>query len=896
MVRRIRHRTNRGTANRYDGRLDYELPSPWDVNNIVNYTSGQDILATLSDTATSVPLKIENQGSPGEGRNDDDDGNPYDILFWEVDSTADFGFAQEIYVFREPATGGSGVIENIPIVPGSSIKAVTIIIEDFNSVPVEQGVASPLPIAATEGDDFSVYSTPNDDVLFGLEGGDNLFGGAGNDWINGGSDADRLIGLSGDDQLYGESQNDSLQGFTGKDALYGGSGNDVLFGGSEDDSLYGGSGDDVLDGDEGSDRLEGETGNDTYYITADTTDTIVEQADQGIDTVRSAFSYTLPANVEWLILTGPDAVTGIGNELDNVIVEDQIDSSGSLPPLNNTILAGSGNDLVRAGGGQDTVNGEAGNDRLAGWYGTDTLTGGTGADEFIFATNFSSYSPGTDGVDVITDFNQAEGDKLVIPLSVFNTASSLSEGLLPAANFRVGASATSASQHFIYNPATGEFFHDFDGLGGFGQSKIAQLATGLALTSSDIKLVGGFTLPTISASIATPIAGQTLTGTNGNDRQIGGEGNDTINGLAGDDQASGQEGNDTINGGEGQDFLNGDSGNDVVSGEAGDDVLHGEAGDDTLNGGSSNDTLSGGKGNDSLAGGLGIDRFNFYSPATGGIDQISDFNAAEDQIGLYVGENLDTAFADAGFALNTAITADQFRIGAAAADSSDRIIYNNVTGALLFDGDGTGATAAVQIATLAAGLSLTANNLIAFDETNAKAPATTGTTGDDVLTGGGTDDVLTGGGGNDTLTGGDGDDDLDGGDGNDTLKGGAAKDILQGFSGNDRLSGGDGNDRLEGGSGRDRLDGGPGNDTLKGGKDRDIFVLSRGPGRDRIEDFRDKVDRLGLTPKLKFKQLEIEQQGRNTLVSFGSKDPLALLVGVQAEKITAADFVRVSSV
>ena len=46
--------------------------------------------------------------------------------------------------------------------------------------------------------------------------------------------------------------------------------------------------------------------------------------------------------------------------------------------------------------------------------------------------------------------------------------------------------------------------------------------------------------------------------------------------------------------------------------------------------------------------------------------------------------------------------------GAAAADASDRIIYNSATGALYFDVDGVGGAAQVQFATLTAGLALTA--------------------------------------------------------------------------------------------------------------------------------------------------------------------------------------------
>ena len=58
---------------------------------------------------------------------------------------------------------------------------------------------------------------------------------------------------------------------------------------------------------------------------------------------------------------------------------------------------------------------------------------------------------------------------------------------------------------------------------------------------------------------------------------------------------------------------------------------------------------------------------------------------------------------------NGTLAADAFRIGAAAADATDRIIYNSATGALLFDADGSGAGAAVQFATLDTGLAMTAS-------------------------------------------------------------------------------------------------------------------------------------------------------------------------------------------
>ncbi|MFM7441037.1 MAG: hypothetical protein ACKO2V_20975, partial [Snowella sp.] len=53
------------------------------------------------------------------------------------------------------------------------------------------------------------------------------------------------------------------------------------------------------------------------------------------------------------------------------------------------------------------------------------------------------------------------------------------------------------------------------------------------------------------------------------------------------------------------------------------------------------------------------------------------------------------------------ITAAQFVIGTTAANTSQRFIYNATNGALLFDVDGSGATAASQFAILSPNLALT---------------------------------------------------------------------------------------------------------------------------------------------------------------------------------------------
>ena len=93
------------------------------------------------------------------------------------------------------------------------------------------------------------------------------------------------------------------------DVLCGMDGNDMLFGGSGADMLDGGTGNDELQGGPGDDQLDGGAGNDTYIVDSPG-DAISEGTNAGTDTVRSAISYTLGANVENLILTGTADIKG----------------------------------------------------------------------------------------------------------------------------------------------------------------------------------------------------------------------------------------------------------------------------------------------------------------------------------------------------------------------------------------------------------------------------------------------------------------------------------------------------------------------------------------------------------------------------------------------------------
>jgi Ca2+-binding RTX toxin-like protein len=155
-------------------------------------------------------------------------------------------------------------------------------------------------------------------------------------------------------------------------------------------------------------------------------------------------------------------------------------------------------------------------------------------------------------------------------------------------------------------------------------------------------------------------------------------------------------GNQTQRGTDDGDFLQGGNGRDI---------LFGSLGDDLLEGGNGRDILSGGLGNDTLSGGTGPNSYLFDGPldALTNVDLIAGFSIAADKILL--SQSVFTAAGGPG-----TLAAEAFFIGASAAAADDRIIYDNSTGALLYDRDGSGAAAAVQFATLPSTLALTGQN------------------------------------------------------------------------------------------------------------------------------------------------------------------------------------------
>lgn len=231
-------------------------------------------------------------------------------------------------------------------------------------------------------------------------------------------------------------------------------GNDTIEGGRGGDSIAGGGGGDRLIGGAGDDTLAGGGGNDVYVVGGGS-DVFREIATGGIaDSVESAFTCKLGANIEYLLLTGTGNTGGTGNGLDNIIV---------------------GND------GDNLLDGRAGDDTIRGGLGNDTVTGSLGADTFSFTSGLDAAS----NVDAVTDFTVGE-DVMRLSRSIFGAFTGPD---VNAGDFIVGTEALTAAQNLIYDSDTGNLFYDSDAAGGGAQVLFAILAPGLALTHEDFVLI-----------------------------------------------------------------------------------------------------------------------------------------------------------------------------------------------------------------------------------------------------------------------------------------------------------------------------------------------------------------------------------------------------------------------
>ncbi|NEP15243.1 MAG: calcium-binding protein, partial [Symploca sp. SIO2C1] len=466
-------------------------------------------------------------------------------------------------------------------------------------------------------------------------------------------------------------------GGEGNDHLYGGTGSDILIGGEGNDRLYGGEGKDFFDGGEGIDTVFFD---ENFAITADLS--------------QHRATYTNDAGVE-VIETLLNVETVVGNALDDLLIGDA---------ANNTLWGKQGN---------DTLIGGAGNDRLFGGAGVDFFDGGEGSDSVYFIyEKFAITADLNQGRATYT--NDAGVEVVETLLNVESLVGTAFDDLLIGNAVTNGLSGGEGNDtliggegdDFLYGGAGVDFFDGGEGndTADFINEEFAITADLNAETVTYTDAVGNTIVETISNI-------EQLRGTNFDDLLIGNAENNTLFGDPGEDILDGGSGIDTANfyylpAGITANLSQGTATSVNQIGELQVDTLMnierltGSKFDDQLIGNVNDNTLHGVDGDDFLIGGAGADTFGFLSPNQG-IDTIADFNSIQaDLIQI-------SASGFGGGLTGGTLDADQFTIGSAAINESDRIIYNDATGAFFFDSDGTGALGQIQFAQLSTGLALT---------------------------------------------------------------------------------------------------------------------------------------------------------------------------------------------
>jgi Ca2+-binding RTX toxin-like protein len=157
--------------------------------------------------------------------------------------------------------------------------------------------------------DNNIVGNGSDNLLDGGAGADTLTGGGGNDTYVVDVSADVIVeaanaGVDTVQSYFSFELSENLENVT------------LL--GAADLNGTGTSAANVLMGNSGSNVLTGRGGNDTYIV-QNTTDSVVEIANEGVDTVQSHVTYTLADNVENITLLGDSNINATGNALSNVL-------------------------------------------------------------------------------------------------------------------------------------------------------------------------------------------------------------------------------------------------------------------------------------------------------------------------------------------------------------------------------------------------------------------------------------------------------------------------------------------------------------------------------------------------------------------------------------------------
>lgn len=823
-------------------------------------------------------------------------------------------------------------------------------------------------LIGSAGDDLISGSTSNSNLLRGLAGNDTIIGGSGNDTLDGGEGNDSLQGKSGNDFYKIDSASDIVVELadSGTDSvlaqvsglslaantewlildsnIQSGTGNSLA------NTLVGNSSANTLNGGTGNDSLAGLGGND-YYIIDSLTDSVLEAASSGTDSIEARVSnYTLAGNAEALIL-GDGIATGHGNSLanslfgnslantlsgnggadtmaggsgndyyvvdslSNIVIEDADEGRDSVlaqvsgytlagdteylilgngvgagfgNSLNNTLLGNSIANTLNGGDGNDTIDGGTGNDTLIGGEGADSLIGGAGAD-FYFIDNvgdkvFESLAGDIDTVVSSVDFTLGGNvERLTLTGGALSgTGNSLN-------NTIVGNSLSNTLDGGIgADSLVGSTSDDYFIIDNLGDTVVETASAGIDSVFSSVSnyiLAANVEVLILGASISAGTGNSlnnTVIGNAASNTLLGDAGNDWIQASAGNDWLNGGTGNDTMDGGIGNDYyiidnladeiiessLNGgtDSVFVAVSGytlagntewlilDAAVSAGTGNSTNNTLIGNLLNNTLNGGEGADSLIGGLGNDYYVIDSLSDkvieslgGGTDsvltEISGYTLTANTEWLILGDGVLAGYGNSlgntliGNSLGNTLDAGGGADSMAGGQGNDTYIVSDAENAIFESTDG-GIDTVISTANLSLGANLEKlilTGAASYGFGNSLANTITGNSLANTLDGGTGNDSLIGGVGNDyyiidSLSDEISEASLNGGTDSVLSKigGYTLEDNLEFLILGNSVTAGTGNsaaNTLVGNSTANTLDGGLGNDSLAGLAGNDYYII-----------------------------------------------------------------------
>ena len=406
----------------------------------------------------------------------------------------------------------------------------------------------PTPLLASTVRTLRVEGTPQADEVdlrlvstatFPALSGVTVEAGDGDDTIYGSSRGDSILAGDGNDLVYGMAGNDSLHGQDGQDTVRGAAGADLLDGGDGDDRLagQGGSGD-QLTGGAGIDYVSGGTGTDRLIESLAATSILCSNSQLIVDAVVEQLD-----GLELLSLTGLGSASA-GVLIDTRSFPGDVWLNGSAG--DDTLLSGSGRDILMGFAGNDVLEAGFGDDRLFGSAGRDTLTGGPGDDMLKGQGGSGDILTGNTGNDRLD--GGAGRDRLL--------------------------ENDSQSLRFILTDSNLEIDTWEDVLNSLEEAEIHGGNKGVVIDTR-----------TFTGQV-------TLYGGTGDDSLFSGHDDDLLLGLAGNDILDSGEGDDTLMGAAGRDTLRGGDGRDILNGQGGSgDHLIGGAGLDRLDGGSGADII-----------------------------------------------------------------------------------------------------------------------------------------------------------------------------------------------------------------------------------------------------------------------------------------------------------------